>query len=199
MFEEISPAVADQLDSNQFGRANSMVANIAAVSPTAAAQAAPNLLAASLESSNRNQMNILTNNLAQRRGRYSYLTQARDANNSENIRADEETRNLINKQRANMASGVNEVLINRNTTDIQKFALDRGNRGRFNLNNDVFFQNRADLTASIGKFDLQRDYLNERLGYIAKSLAPPTPSTFGPLTPSTLGPRIPSTLEPPIY
>lgn len=167
-FEEISPAIADQVSSEGVSRANSLISNIARTSPGTAERIAPRLFDSALGQSNSSRLNILNSNLTQRRGKYKFLNKLGNANRAERIRADEATRNLVNKKRKGLANAGIGLLQNRDNLDVNKFKLDRNALRNANVNQSKIFQNRLNLTGIQGRHQLQKNYSSELLKQFEK-------------------------------
>lgn len=169
MFEEMSPVLADQITNQGNAQASSLIANIARTSPQAAQQVAPRLFDSALQRSNQSRLSIIQNNLAQRRGKYSFLNRNGNFNRRERVRAEMATRNLVNKKRQALANVGTEFLTNRNTLDSNKFTLDREAQGQFNENRMSIFQNKLNAVGNRGSFDAQMAYIGQRNEGIKRS------------------------------
>lgn len=158
MFQEVSPALADQISSNNFSNVNSLLGNVARISPEAASNMGPRMMDSALRASNQSRLGILTSNLQQRRGKYKFLDKSRNYNNKERIRAQEASRDLINKKRNVMNNTFTNFLGQRSALDANQVAVNQKNLAQFNLNDQQNFQNKLNATSQLGQFQNSRDY-----------------------------------------
>lgn len=171
MFEQLSPAIADQITSNGFARANSLASNIARTSPEAAKQVAPRLFDSALRQSNNSRLSIIQDNLNQKRGKARFLNRLGNTNRAERNRADEATRNLINKKRRDLANVGIGLLQNRDRLDVNKFQLDRSALREANDNQLSIFQNRLNIGGMRGRHNAQLNANSQFLRQLENALA----------------------------
>lgn len=171
MFDTLSPAVGDQLVSEGFSRANSLVANVARSNPRAALQLGPQLFDSALRGANSTRLNLIQDRLNQDRGKARFLNRLGNVNRAERIRADEATRNLVNRKRRDLANvGVN-FLQNRDRLDVNKFQLDRQAIRERNDNNLSLFQNRLNVNSMRDRTNAQLDFNRSFLKQLEQSLS----------------------------
>ncbi len=185
MFEEMSPAMVDQMADQNMARANSTIANVSRTSPQVANQLAPRLFEASLRQGNNQRAQINNSNMAQRRAKYSFLNSAGNANSAARNQADEATRNLINKKRQNLAGVATGFLGNADRLDVNEYGMNRAAEGQFNNNNMSIMQNQMNSNAMQARMDAMSQSFKDR--YSAMSMqgrggATPQPSAPTPMS-----------------
>lgn len=168
MYQEMSPAVVDQMMSNNFATANSLISNVARTSPEAASMMGPRMMDSVMRSSNQIGLSALSDRLQQRRGKYKFLDKSRNYNNKERIRAQEASRGLINKKRQLMGDNFTNFLQQRSALDANQVAVNQRNTAQFNANNQQNFQNRLNATSQLGQFQNSRDYQGGLIEQMAK-------------------------------
>lgn len=171
IFEEVSPAIADQVSNQGIARANSLIGNIARDNPKLAERLAPRLFDSALTQSNASRLQFLQDGLTQRRSKYSFLNRVGNANRNARITADEATRSLINKKRTDLADVATKFLSRRDAVDQRRFNFDRSNAAQFDRNRLRILQNRLNATGQKGSFELRRGAQEDRLRSIEESLS----------------------------
>lgn len=156
MFEEVSNATADQLANTGFGRANSLISNVAARNPELARRLGPSLLGSAVENSNRVRGSIAMDNLAQRRGRYSFLNNASNFNRAQRNKAEAATNDLINRKVSGLATAANRFLTNDSAISANALDFMRGNMAQFNRNNIATGNMRRSLLGDRMNYEVQR-------------------------------------------
>ncbi len=157
MYQEVSPAVGDQLAGQNMAYANSLLSNIANDDPKLAERLAPKLYDSALSKSNDARLSFLQDNLETRIKKYGYLNRLGNANRNEAVRADEETRNLINKKRRELANvGIN-YLQDRDKLDVSQFTYDQKAQQQMLANDTNLYQQRMNLNTYNNKYQLSRE------------------------------------------
>ena len=155
MFEEVAPATAEQIASRGVGEVNSLVSNIARSNPSYANRVAPRLFSQALRTSNNARLSILGENRGQRRAKYKYLADLDNFNIAETNRADEATRNVINKGIGATTKSLTDYLSRSSALDANRFEFNSQAKKQFNDNASQIDQNRLDATAAYGSYQSQ--------------------------------------------
>lgn len=163
VFEEIPGSEIDATVSGNFARVNSIASQVAGSNPALAERLLPGMLDSALTASNRTAQTMNAENRANRRAKYRFLNDTYNFNRGERIRAEEATRDAINRKKAGLGTAFNRFLTNRNQLDVNEVGIDRSIQNQYNKNRMGILGNRMSLAGTRTKYDLSRALMDERL------------------------------------